>query len=379
MESKRVYLSPPHMSGRARELLLDAFDSNWVAPVGSHVDAFEKEFAERIGAGYAVALASGTAALHIALRLVGVQPGDEVLVSSLTFAASANVVTYLGAQPVFIDSEFATWNMDPDLLAEELERCVKRGTAPKAVIPVDIYGQCADYDRIEPLCQEYHVPLVEDAAEALGATYKGKAAGLFGQFGCFSFNGNKIITTSAGGMLVCPNEESARRARYLASQACGPGPHYEHTEVGYNYRLSNLLAAVGRGQLDSLNDRILLRRLNHEFYAKSLKDVPGITFMPEPPGHFSTRWLTCILIDAERFGATREDIRLALERENIESRPVWKPMHMQVAFSMCRVVGGCVSEALFTNGLCLPSGSAMSDGDRERVVGTIRSVCSNLK
>lgn len=362
------------MSDDARSLLLDAFDSNWVAPVGLHVDAFERECAARVGANHAVALASGTAALHIALRLLGVQAGDEVIVSSLTFAASANAVTYLGASPVFVDSDMATWNMDPMLLKRELADCADKGKLPKAVIPVDIYGQCADYDPIEEICRQYGVPVVEDAAEALGATYKGKSAGLFGQFGCFSFNGNKIITTSAGGMLVCPDEASAKRARYLASQACGPGPHYEHTEVGYNYRLSNLLAAVGRGQLGSLDERIRLRRENFRFYEQSLNELPGVSFMPEPEGFFSTRWLTCIVVDPAKFGATREDIRLALEAENIESRPIWKPMHMQIAFSGCRIVGGEVSEHLFANGLCLPSGSGMTDEDRERVVNTIRQV-----
>ena len=251
---------------------------------------------------------------------------------------------------------------------------LRRGKLPKAVIAVDIYGQCADYGRIEELCHKYEVPLVEDAAEALGATYRGKAAGLFGEFGCFSFNGNKIITTSAGGMLVCHDEGLAQRAHYLARQACGPGPHYEHSEVGYNYRMSNLLAAVGRGQLESLDDRVRLRRANYEFYSHALRDVPGISFMPEPAEYFSTRWLTCILVDPSQFGGTREDIRLALERNNIESRPIWKAMHMQVAFSGCRMVGGEVSEFLFANGLCLPSGSNMSDSDRNRVVETIRSV-----
>jgi dTDP-4-amino-4,6-dideoxygalactose transaminase len=373
-ESSRIFLSPPHMSAQSRELLLEAFDSNWVAPVGAHVDAFEKEFAGRIGASHAVALSSGTAALHIALRLIGLQPGDEVVTSSLTFAATANAITYLGGKPVFIDSDRATWNMDPELLAAELQECARRGKLPKAVVAVDIYGQCADYDRVEDICRSYGVPLVEDAAEALGATYKGKAAGLFGAFGCFSFNGNKIITTSAGGMLVCPDADLARRARYLASQACGPGPHYEHCEVGYNYRMSNLLAAVGRGQLAVLDERIRQRRANYEFYADALSHLPGISFMPEPTESFSTKWLTCILVDPCQFGGTREDIRLALERNNIESRPIWKPMHMQMAFSDCRMAGGAVSGYLFANGLCLPSGSNMSDRDRSRVAETVRSV-----
>jgi pyridoxal phosphate-dependent aminotransferase EpsN len=370
----RIYLSPPHMSQHERGLLLEAFDSNWIAPLGPHVDAFEREFAERIGAPEAVALSCGTAALHLSLLLLGVGPGDKVLTSTLTFAATANAITYVGAEPIFIDSDRPTWNMDPELLAEELEACARRGRLPKAVIVVDLYGQCANYEPILKACAFYEVPVIEDAAEALGAAYRGRPAGTFGTIGCFSFNGNKIITASGGGMLVTKRKEWADEARHLATQARDPAPHYQHSEIGYNYRMSNLLAAVGRGQLRVLDDRVSRRRANCEFYRQALDDLAGIDFMPEFPGSHATRWLTCITVDPEAFGADREEIRLALERENIESRPVWKPMHLQPVFSGCRVRGGGVSEGIFERGLCLPSGSNLSDEDRMRVVETIRSV-----
>ncbi len=373
-KAQRVYLSPPHMSERERALLLDAFDSNWVAPLGPHVDAFEREFAEQIGVRHAVALSSGTAAIHIALQLLEVQAGDEVITSSLTFAATANAITYLRAVPVFVDSEPQSWNMDPQLLAEAVDAGAARGRRPKAVVVVDIYGQCADYAALGDVCRAADVPLVEDAAEALGAQYQGRPAGTFGVFGCFSFNGNKIITTSGGGMLVTADEQAARRARFLATQARDPAPHYEHSQIGYNYRMSNLLAAVGRGQLSVLESRVARRRENFEFYRQALGQLPGISFMPEPASCRSTRWLTCIVVDPARFGATREDIRLALEAENIEARPVWKPMHLQPVFRDCRCYGGAVSAHLFDNGLCLPSGSSLSATDRARVVDVIRKV-----
>jgi dTDP-4-amino-4,6-dideoxygalactose transaminase len=369
---ERIYLSPPHMSPRERELLLEAFDSNWIAPLGPHVDAFEQEFSQLMDGLEAVALSSGTAALHIVLRMLDVRPGDVVLTSSLTFAATANVITYMHAEPIFIDSEPRTWNMDPQLLADELARLASENRLPKAVIVVDIYGQCADYAAIHKVCAEYDVPLIEDAAEALGASYQGHPAGTFGRFGCFSFNGNKILTTSGGGMLVCPDKQSAQRARFLATQARDPAPHYEHSEVGYNYRLSNLLAAIGRGQLSVLQDRVERRRENCASYQAALGELPGITFMPEPEEFYSTRWLTCIVVAPDQFGATREDIRLALERENIESRPIWKPMHMQPVFQKCRVCGGRFSEQLFRDGLCLPSGSSLTDSDQQRVIDIVR-------
>jgi len=373
--TKRIYLSPPHMGTAERELLLDAFDSNWIAPLGPHVNAFEREFCETVGVSHAAALSSGTAALHLSLLMLGVGPGDEVLVSTFTFVATANAVTYLAAKPVLIDSDRETWNMDPGLLEEELAVCAQRGKLPKAVIAVDLYGQCADYDRILAACGRYGVPLVEDAAEALGATYKGKPAGSFGAAAAFSFNGNKIITTSGGGMLVSGDAGLVERARNLSQQARDPGPHYQHSKIGYNYRMSNLLAAVGRGQLKVLQDRVSRKREIFRYYMSTLGGVPGLSFMPEAGYGCSNRWLTCMLIDPPRFGATREDIRLALERENIESRPLWKPMHLQPVFSGCRARGGAVSEELFEKGLCLPSGTALRDADLERIAGVVRAAC----
>jgi dTDP-4-amino-4,6-dideoxygalactose transaminase len=365
----RIYLSPPHMGPDERALLLDAFDSNWVAPLGPHVDAFEKEFAAKVGMPHAAALSSGTAGLHLALLLLGVKPGDEVLTSSLTFAATANAITYAGARPVFIDCDAATWNMDPALLAEELEACARRGKLPAAVIVVDLYGQCADMDPILEACARYDVPVIEDAAEALGATYKGRAAGTFGAMAVFSFNGNKIITTGGGGMLVSARKEWIDKARFYATQARDPAPHYQHTHVGYNYRLSNLLAAVGRGQLRVLDDRVTSRRANNAFYREALAQagVDGIDFMPEASYGTSNAWLTCITVDPEAFGASREDIRTHLETRDIEARPVWKPMHLQPVFAECRVRGGRVSERLFELGLCLPSGSSLTDEQRNFV------------
>jgi len=373
--TKRIYLSPPHMGPDDRALLLDAFDSNWIAPLGPHVDAFERDFCDAVGVPHAAALSSGTAALHLALLMLGVGPGDEVLVPTFTFAATANAVTYLAAKPVFIDSDRETWNMDPGLLEEELAGCARRGKLPKAVIAVDLYGQCADYDEILAACERYGVPLVEDAAEALGATYKGKPAGSFGAAAAFSFNGNKIITTSGGGMLVSTDAGLVERARNLSQQARDPAPHYQHSKIGYNYRMSNLLAAVGRGQLNALQDRVSRKREIFRYYKSTLGGLPGLSFMPEAGYGCSNRWLTCTLVDPARFGATREDIRLALEKENIESRPLWKPMHLQPVFSGCRTRGGAVSEELFEKGLCLPSGTALRDADLERIAGVIRDVC----
>ncbi|MDA8117013.1 MAG: aminotransferase class I/II-fold pyridoxal phosphate-dependent enzyme [Actinomycetota bacterium] len=375
----RVYLSPPHMSGREPELVQDAFASNWIAPLGPHVDAFEREFAARVGVRHAAALSSGTAALHLALLLIGVGAGDEVLCSSLTFSASANAITYCGARPVFIDCDAASWNMDPDLLETELERCAATGTLPKAVLAVDLYGQCADYTRIAPICERFGVPLIEDAAEALGATCAGRPAGSFGRAAAFSFNGNKIITTSGGGMLVSGDEALIARGRFLATQARDAAAHYQHSTIGYNYRMSNVLAAIGRGQLTVLEERIAARRANFEAYTGALADLPGIAFMPEAPYGRCTRWLTCLTIDPEAFGASREDVRLALEAENIESRPVWKPMHLQPVFASCRVVGGAVSQRIFQHGLCLPSGSNLDAADRARTIAIVRRCCRAVR
>jgi dTDP-4-amino-4,6-dideoxygalactose transaminase len=370
----RIYLSPPHMGSTERVLLLDAFDSNWIAPLGPHVEAFEQEFADKVGVRHAVSLASGTAGLHLSLLLLGLGPGDEVLVSAFTFAATANAVVYTGAIPVFIDSDRETWNMDAGLLEEELEACARRGKLPKAVIAVDLYGQCADYDRILHACGKYEVSVIEDAAEALGASFQGKPAGAFGKMAVFSFNGNKIITTSGGGMLVSEDSAIVDRARFLATQARDPAPHYQHSVVGYNYRMSNLLAAVGRGQLANLEERVARRREIFDYYVENLQDLPGVSFMPEIQGGRSTRWLTCLTIDPARLGATREDIRRRLESGNIESRPVWKPMHLQPVFSECRSRGGNVSAAIFESGLCLPSGTSLSRADQDRIIEMIRSV-----
>ena len=369
----RIYLSPPHTSPEERRLLLEAFDSNWIAPLGPHVDMFEREFADRIGVLHAVALASGTAALHLALEAIGVRAGDEVITSTLTFAATANAVTYLGAKPVFVDVDPDTWTMSPALLEEELHHCARRRRLPRAVISVDLYGQCCDYDAIQRICSHYSIQLVEDAAEALGATYHQRQAGRFGECAAFSFNGNKIITTSGGGMLVSDRADIVERARFLATQARDPAPHYQHSEIGHNYRLSNLLAAIGRGQLANLDLRLAQRRSANEFYRMTLGQIPGITFMPEAPYGRGNCWLTCIAVDPAVVGVTREDIRIHLESLDIESRPVWKPMHMQPVFHECRARGGEAAEYLFERGLCLPSGSSLTDGDLHRVAAGVLS------
>ncbi len=353
-------------------LVQEAFSSNWIAPLGPHVDAFEREFATYVGAKYAAALSSGTAALHLGLKLSGVTAGDEVICSSLTFVASANPILYENAKPVFIDSEERSWNMDPALLEQFLAERAARRQVPKALVLVHLYGQSADVGPIKALCDAYGVIIVEDAAEALGATYRGCAPGTFGKCGIYSFNGNKIITTSGGGMLVSDDEALIQRARYLATQARDPAAHYQHSCVGYNYRLSNVLAAIGRGQLRVLDERIKARRRNTAAYLAKLGDLPGLTFMPEAEYGHSTRWLTCVLIDPAKFGADREAVRLALEAANIEARPVWKPLHMQPLFAGNERIGGRVAETLFATGLCLPSGSSLQEEDIERVVGVVR-------
>jgi dTDP-4-amino-4,6-dideoxygalactose transaminase len=368
----RIYLSPPHMSGRELGYVQDAFATNWIAPLGPHVDAFEREFAALVGTGHAAALSSGTAALHLALILLGVGPGDEVLVSTLTFSASANPIVYLGARPTFIDSEPTSWNMDPALLREALATRAREGKLPKAVVVVHLYGQSANLTPIRAACDDYDVPLIEDAAEALGATYGDRAPGTLGRLGFYSFNGNKVITTSGGGMLVSDDGDLIAHARKLATQARDAAPHYQHSEIGYNYRLSNVLAAIGRGQLTVLEERVAARRRNFAFYARTLGDLPGIAFMPEAPWGRHARWLSCITIDPAAFGTDRETVRLALEAENIEARPVWKPMHRQPIFAACPTIGGAVAETLFERGLCLPSGSSLTASDLARVTEVIR-------
>lgn len=400
--SRRIFLSPPHMSGQEAALVEDAFRSNYIAPLGPMVDAFEQEFAEKVGMAHALAVSSGTAAMHLALRVLGVGPGDVVLASTLTFIGSVTPILFQGATPVFIDSDPETWNMDPRLLREALEALGREGRLPKAVVPTDIYGQCADYDGIRQECDRYGIPMVVDAAESLGATYKGKPAGSLGFAAIHSFNGNKIITTSGGGMLVSNDARFIEKARFLSQQARDPAPHYEHWVWGYNYRMSNILAAIGRAQLKVLEERVRRRREIFHQYRRALDRVPGISFMPEAPYGRCTRWLTVILVEPELLGADREAIRLALEAENIESRPVWKPMHMQPVFEIragglrlegekeatgsartpnpfgdktnrwpAWAVGGKVAETLFEKGLCLPSGTAMTDLDIHRVVRTI--------
>jgi dTDP-4-amino-4,6-dideoxygalactose transaminase len=370
----RVYLSPPDVGDEERRMLLQAFDSNWIAPTGPDVDAFEHELAEKTGAAHAVALSSGTAGLHLALVLAGVGRGDEVLVPSFTFIASAAAATYLGARPVFIDCSADSWNMDPALVEEVLIERAAAGRRPSAVIAVDLYGETADYVVLESLCQRYQVPLIEDSAEALGATHRGRSAGLFGMAGVFSFNGNKIITTSGGGMLVTQSSEVAARARHLATQAREPFSHYEHTTVGFNYRLSNLLAALGRAQLRGLERRIERRKQIDETYTEELAGLPGLSGMPRTANGTSNYWLSCVLIEPETFGVDRECVRLALEKQDIESRPTWKPLHLQPAFAGAGLVGSGHCSRIFDRGLCLPTGSALSPPDQYRIIDTITAL-----
>ncbi len=353
-------------------LLHEAFSSNWITSLGPQVDAFEAEFAEAVQAQHAVALNSGTAALHLGLRLAGVTPGSDVLVSTLTFAANVFPIAYLGANPVFVDCDHQTWNIDPALVAQELEDRARQSRLPSAVVVVHLYGQCADLDPLIEACNRFEVPMLEDAAEALGARYRGRPPGSFGCVGIFSFNGNKIITTGGGGMLVSGDAGLAAHARKLSAQAREPRPYYEHEEIGYNYRLSNLLAAVGRGQLRVLEDRVAARRWNFDYYRSRLSDLSGIQWMPEAAYGHHTRWLSTLTIDAESFGQSAEEIRTALEAQNIEARPVWKPMHQQPVFAEAEVVGGAIADDLFARGLCLPSSSSLTEDDLDRVVQGIR-------
>jgi dTDP-4-amino-4,6-dideoxygalactose transaminase len=371
----RVYLSAPHLGGEELTFVQEAFATNWVAPLGPNVDAFEREIAERHGVAAAVALSSGTAALHLALIIQGVKPGDTVWCASLTFCGSANPIAYVGATPVFVDSERRSWNLDPALVAQGLDDAARAGRLPKAIISVDLYGQSADYEPLVAACERHGVALIEDAAEALGATYRGKPAGTFGRCGILSFNGNKIITTSGGGMLLSDDKKLCDEARFLATQARDPAPWYQHTRIGYNYRLSNVCAGIGRGQLRVLTERVNARRAVNERYRMLIGDLPGVTFAPDLdhlPGTRCTRWLTVIQLDPAHARATPEQLRLALEAENIESRPVWKPMHLQPVFAGCAVLGGNVAEEFFARGLCLPSGSSLTESDQDRVVAILR-------
>ena len=374
MLKKQILLSTPHMGSLEQKYVEEAFDTNWIAPVGPHVDAFEQEFCEVVGAKHAAAVTSGTAALHLALKLIGVGSEDEVFCSTLTFIATASPITYLGAKPVFIDSDRTSWNLNADLFREALDKRAKLGNLPKAVVIVHLYGQSCDIDPILEACNIYEIPLIEDAAESLGASYKGRSPGSFGKIGIFSFNGNKIITTSGGGMLVSDDQTLVEKARFLATQARDAAPHYQHSEIGYNYRLSNVLAGIGRGQLRILEERVEARRRNFDFYKQALGNLPGIEFMPEAAFGKSTRWLSCLTIDPAAFGANREEVRLALAEERIEARPVWKPLHLQPVFADCECIGGEVAEELFENGLCLPSGSNLTDEDLGRVTSAIGKI-----
>ena len=380
----RIWLSLAHMSGREQEFIQEAFDTNWVVPLGPNVNAFEQSLRDFLiengelkieNEGMrVVALSAGTAALHLGLILLGVQPGDEVICQSFTFAASANPIAYLEATPVFVDSERETWNMDPVLLEEAIkDRLAKTGRLPKAIISVHLYGMPVRMDEVLEVANRYGIPVLEDSAEALGSEYKGQKCGTFGEYGVLSFNGNKMITTSGGGALICPNEEKAKRALFYATQAREQAPHYQHEKIGYNYRMSNICAGIGRGQMFVLDEHVARRREIHDLYVKLLAGVKGVKVMCQPEGgdFNSNYWLTCITVDPEEAGFTREDVRLALDEDNIESRPLWKPMHLQPVFKNAPFYGNGTSERLFEIGLCLPSGPTLTDEDVERVVKVI--------
>ena len=387
----RIWLSLAHMGGREQEFIQEAFDTNWVVPLGPNVNAFEKALRDFLiengklkvenEGNQVVALSAGTAALHLGLILLGVGEGDEVICQSFTFSASANPIAYLGATPVFVDSEVDTWNMDPVLLEEAIkDRVEKIGRLPKAIIPVHLYGMPGKLDEILEVANRYKIPVLEDSAEALGSEYKGRKCGTFGEYAALSFNGNKIITTSGGGALVCPNEERAKRALFYATQAREQAPHYQHEKIGYNYRMSNICAGIGRGQMFVLDEHIARRREIHDLYVKLLAGVKGVKVMCQPEGgdFNSNYWLTCITVDPEEAGFTREDVRLALDADNIESRPLWKPMHLQPVFKDAPFYGNGTSERLFEIGLCLPSGPTLTDEDIERVTKVVRQL-SNFR
>ncbi|MBA2673752.1 aminotransferase class I/II-fold pyridoxal phosphate-dependent enzyme [Ramlibacter sp.] len=376
--SQRIWMSSPHLGDEETAFVEDAFRSNWIAPLGPHVDGFERELGAYVGVPHAAALSSGTAAMHLGLILLDVQPGDTVFCSSLTFVASCNPIRYCGAQPVFIDAEPGTWNMSPAALERALEWAARENRLPRCVIVVNLYGQSADMDALLPLCERYGVPVLEDAAESLGATYKGRASGSFGAIAVYSFNGNKIITTSGGGMLVARDEATVARARKLSTQAREPAAHYEHTEIGFNYRMSNVLAGIGRGQLRVLPQRVESRRRVFDIYREAFADIARIEWMPEPEGYRSTRWLSCFAL-AGGGAQERDRILRSLERHSIEARPVWKPMHLQPLYAGApyfphaqHAEGGDVAGRLFDAGICLPSGSNLSDADLDRVIDQLR-------
>ena len=376
MSLPKIWLSSPHIGTAEERLVHEAFETNWIAPLGPHVDAFERELAAVTGTAHAAVLSSGTAAIHLALIVLGVQPGDWVVCQSFTFAGTVNPVAYVGAVPVLVDSEPDSWNMDPAALRTAIEAGIARGRKPKAIIPVHLYGMPAKMGEIMSIAREFEIPVIEDAAEALGSTLDGQPCGGFGDLGVLSFNGNKIITTGGGGALLSDRPEWIARARFLSTQARDPKPHYEHSEIGFNYRLSNVLAAIGRGQLQVLADRVAARRANFERYRAFFEDQDGISLPSEPtPGSFSNRWLTTVLVDPERAGGlTAERLRLALGDANIEARPLWKPMHLQPVFAGAPYFGENVSEGLFDRGLCLPSGSNLREGDFERIFDVLSRV-----
>lgn len=374
----KIWLSSPHMGGNEQKYVNEAFEANWVAPLGPNVDGFEKDIETFLNRDVKVAaLSAGTAALHLALIECGVVYGDEVICQSMTFSASANPIAYCGATPVFVDSEKDTWNMCPVALKEAIEDRISKGKKPKAIIVVHLYGMPAKMDEITAIAAKYDIPVVEDAAEALGSTYKGKACGTFGRFGVLSFNGNKIITTSGGGALVCHTQEDKDKIVFLSTQARDNAPHYQHSHIGYNYRMSNIVAGIGRGQMEVLTDRVEARRKMHNFYADLFKEIAGVeVFTESNQDFFSNHWLSAIIVDSNKTGKTREDLRLALLEDNIESRPLWKPMHMQPVFADAPYYGSDIAEKLFDNGLCLPSGSNLTDEELERIASKIKEVFS---
>ena len=377
MDKSKIWLSSPHMGGNEQQYIREAFDTNWVAPLGPNVNGFEKDLEDYLkGDVFVGALSSGTAAIHLGLILLGVEAGDEVICQSMTFSASANPIKYLGASPVFVDSDTQTWNLCPLALEDAIKDRITKGKKPKAIIAVHLYGMPFMVDEIVEIANKYEIPLLEDSAEALGSTYKGQKCGTFGDIGILSFNGNKIITTSGGGAIVVKDAKLKDRAVFLSTQARDNAPHYQHSEVGYNYRMSNICAGIGRGQMEVLDKHIALRRRMNGFYVDLFQNIFGISVFTETNDDFcSNHWLTAILVDPEKTGGvTREDLRLAFEKENIESRPLWKPMHLQPIFSDCLYYGGNVAEKLFNNGLCLPSGSNLSQVDRDRITFVVREV-----
>jgi len=366
---KRIFLSSPHISGSEMKYISEAFDQNWIAPLGPNVDEFEKSIAQYCGVKHAAALSSGTAAIHLALILLGVESEDEVIASTFTFSATINPIVYQGATPIFVDSEKDSWNMDPELLEHAIKDRLNKGKRLKAIIPVHLYGMPANMQDIILVANRYEIPVIEDAAEALGSMFMNKPAGSFGKFGILSFNGNKIITTSGGGALISDDKNLIEKARFLATQARDKASHYQHSEIGYNYRLSNVLAGLGRGQLETLDRFVRLRRSNYEYYYQHLSNLPSISFLEEPADiYFSNRWLTAVLINPQNTTITWKQLQVEFEKENIETRPLWKPMHLQPIFKNCPAYLNGVSEILFKHGLCLPSGSNLSEEDKDRIL-----------